>query len=322
MSDVVETVQVETSSEDVVPEEEIAAPELEVAPEEEPAPEKEEKGEEEDKKEEKPKDKKEKSEEKPADPKPKKTAAVQVGDETVHQSDLIEAFQWKRTVESQIQDFNQKVQQLSGLMDLAKSNPIAFLQSQQVDVNGIRDQLIKQAIEEETLTPEQKRIRELETQLAEREHSTEEAKKQAAAEKAQQERLAAQKALGDRLAKALEGSVFASNKDSLSSAMRGMAGILISAAKQGVKLDPSVIAQKYEVSALNDMRTVANSLEGEELANFLGKDVVKKLRKWDLAANQPKTPAPVQPPATNDKPIQTDKGPRTFIDIWDAKISR
>ena len=83
-----------------------------------------------------------------------------------------------------------------------------------------------------------------------------------------------------------------------------------SAKQQGIDLTPDQLVQHVESSRYTGYHTLANSLEGEELIDFLGKDVIKKIRSADLKRLKGKgSPKPTSSSSTPSKKREKSSKP-------------
>jgi hypothetical protein len=247
--------------------------------------------------------------------------AVTVDGKTFSEGDLIATIKQKSAIEKQYAEMQQMKQDYEAFMSSFKNNPLEVLRQQHGDkIQNLREAMIKEALEDEMLTPEQKRIRELE-----RRHEQYEAEKQA--QKAQFEeqerrsRIAAkQKEIGDVLGQAIEQSVFAKDPSVHSATIQAMAGILYNARKSGVDLSPGEIAAAVESQKMAEFRVLSSSLDAEDLVNFLGDDVVKKIRKYDIKRSTPPKGETEDTSASGSVRPDKKDGPKKFINLWDARI--
>jgi hypothetical protein len=263
---------------------------------------------------------KEKKEDKPK-PKDRKSVPkfIKIDDKTVSEADLISSYRRNNEVAGQQEQTNDITKKAQAVIDAANSDPIAFLKSLGADSNKIREGLIKTAMEEEMLSEHEKDLRaekrtsdDLREQLAVRDKAQKEADYNTEVHKYQKE-------IGDKLHSALEGSVLGQDKESSAIIIGEMANVLRSARKQGYSPSAEEIAGHVESKYFTVFKNLANGMESEALVEFMGKDIVKKLRAYDISKTKSKSPDKKNTavPTETKKPAESNN---RFIDPNEARI--
>lgn len=158
-------------------------------------------------------------------------------------------------------------------------------------------------VKEAQMTPEQKRIAELEAKHAEYEKAQAEAKQ--TREKAAREAYES-KVLQEMQTEFAEALQAAADLPQTQETMMLMAEVAKLRASQGIELTPQQMAHEVRRRLQSSHKSVFGSLKGDKLLGYLGDDVVKEV----IRARIEKTKVPVsqiaQPPA-EDKPVNNEE---------------
>jgi hypothetical protein len=128
---------------------------------------------------------------------------------------------------------------------------------------------------DEKLSEAEKRLKEYE-EKEKREH---EAREQAEYAKYVESRKAE---LSEVLAKAMEKTPLSKDPEVAGSVLREMALFMRAAREQGVEVSPDELVQHIHNQRYHQMYSLAHQFEGEQLLEFLGEEVVNRIRKADL----------------------------------------
>jgi hypothetical protein len=164
----------------------------------------------------------------------------------------------------------------------AQKDMVQALRAQGFSNQEIQDQFerwyTKEFIEPETLTPEQRKLKEYEAKL--KKYQDEEQEKLAKQQQEEQDNLTAKQReyLSGQIIEALEKSGLPKTKLIASRMAFYMRENLL----QGWEAPIEVIVQQVKQERQALMSGEVGALEGEALIQYLGEDVVNKIRKWDL----------------------------------------
>lgn len=164
----------------------------------------------------------------------------------------------------------------------AQKDMIEALRAQGFSNDQIRDQMerwyTKEFIEPETLTPEQRKIKEYELQLEK--YRRDEQEKLEKQQQEEQEQLTARQReyLQGQIIEALDKSGLPKTKMIASRMAFYMRENLLKGWDAPIDVIVSQVKQEREAM----MHGEVSGLEGEALIQYLGEDVVNKIRKWDL----------------------------------------
>jgi hypothetical protein len=157
----------------------------------------------------------------------------------------------------------------------------------------IAEKILMKELEEQLqpeLTAEQKELEELRGFKKKKED--EDLSKEEQEQAAQFQKVVAQRqeALASLFKEALDHSPLSKNEATSAEVVREMAMYMKLCHKAGHKPTPQEIAGHVESRFMSSFQGLAADLEGEELVNLLGKDIIKKLRKYDLGQLESRMP--------------------------------
>jgi hypothetical protein len=218
--------------------------------------------------------------------------------EKVSEEQLLRDYQKYRAGEQKLAEASAKQKEIDAFYEALEHDPETALARSKLPAEKKRqlaEKWLTEQLEESLRDPREREMMELQAQLEEY-RSKEEKVKQSEAEKQKVEAIQKRQAhFQDLFGKAMEQSPLAKNPETAAEALRAMALHYRMAKQQGYEPDPQELAQAVEERYLKGLHAAASSLDGESLVNFLGSDVVKKIRQYDLGRLQvQKAPPQVQ----------------------------
>jgi hypothetical protein len=153
-----------------------------------------------------------------------------------------------------------------------------------IDRKKLAEKWLVKQIESE-LTPSDPKDKELEAlraKLKEREDKDAEVAKTKEEQEYAQAKEQRKAVIGETLSKAMEATALAKHPESASAVLREMAMYMRAARERGEEVTPDELVQHIHNQRFQQFYTLANQFEGEELIEFLGEEVVKRLRRADL----------------------------------------
>lgn len=184
--------------------------------------------------------------------------------------------------------------QLDQFMEAFQKDPLSILKDKRLPINRkeLGEKLLLETLEEEMLSPAEREARELKAKLSEYETKEQAAKRQAEEARNEQQKEIKRQEISQLFAKAMDSTPLSKDPETAAMAMRDMAMMMRAAKERGIEVSAEDLAKHAETKYQKAMYSLANTLEGEDLISFLGEDVIKKIRKADLArlkANSPQT---------------------------------
>jgi hypothetical protein len=238
--------------------------------------------------------------------------------------------QMEMAAEERFKQASEQAKLVQQFVDTLKTDPMSILTNPELGINfrELAEDYLSKQIQREMLPPEQreledlrefKRAQEEQRQLAEQEQLTVAQQRQLQAE---QERIT--KDYDTKLTAALEKADISKTPESI----KRVVEVLRNAVANGYDMDMETAVDIAKESITTDLVTYTRNLDGDRLVKFLGEDVVKKLRKHDLArlkAMQQTNQPPAQP--INNPPTQrresAEDGPELMKrDAWKEHLRK
>lgn len=237
-----------------------------------------------------------KTESKPK-PKPPKMRKVKVDgkEEFVNEDEVWKNYQKYTAGEKRLQEAAKLRQETEEKLSKLKEDPYSVLSELGLNPSELSENWLRKQLEEDfDSDPRDKEMRELQKRLAEYEGKEKQAKETeelTAREKFVESR---KEALSKTLAEAMESTVLSKNPETQAALLREMAMYMRTAKEQGEDVDAAELAQFIETNRFKQYHSLANQFDGDQLIEFLGKDVLNKIRKADLERLRGKRSAPAQ----------------------------
>ena len=261
----------------------------------------------------------------PNEEKPKKAIPrmIKVGEETVSEEELVKSYGKNKGADAKFREAAEARKSVDAFMEQLQADPMAVLNDKRIplDRRKLAEEWLAQELEAELEDPRDRKLREYE---ARDQQELERAQQEEMTAKEQQEQAEFQKTVEKRkteiqetLSKAMEATSLSKHPETAASTLREMALYMRAASEAGAEVSPEALVQHVEGKRFKEMYSVAQDLEGEDLISFLGDDVVKKIRKADLARLKGSTkPQPKQTSFASSEPKGKAKHSMT---PWEAK---
>lgn len=211
--------------------------------------------------------------------------------------DVIKINQLENVSQKKMQEAAKLRQQAEQFFRLAKSNPREFLKQTGIDPYEFAESTLAEKFEMMNLSPEQKRLMELE-----KENKSYKEKEKEDRQKAEQEQLSRYEQ--QELAK-LDQEIGEAWKESGLPKTKYMAAQiaarLLSASKRGENLTAKEAAARVKEEFKMSTREVIGQLDAESILDLFGKDIMKKIRDYDVKRVTGKASQAAQGPSA--KPV-------------------
>jgi hypothetical protein len=226
------------------------------------------------------------NEAKPEPPKPA-LKKVKVGgrEELVDEDELVRTYSKYKAGEDKFREAAALEKKLRAFTEAFEKDPLSVLTSGKlpIDRKSLGEKLLLEALEEEMLDPRERELRTAQAKLQEFETREQAAKREAEEREVEQRKEIKRQEITKLFTQALESTPLSRDPETAALAMRDMAMMLRAAKERGIEVSSEDLAKHVHSKYHKSMYSLANSLEGEDLIGFLGEDVVKKIRKADLA---------------------------------------
>lgn len=240
-------------------------------------------------------------------------------EEEVTKDELIRRAQKYAAADKRFQKAAEIQKQHELVIDTLKESPVEAL----TRVHGpekareLMEKYLYEQLQYDQLTPEQKRLKELEkeNQALKGQKQKEEEQKAAEAEQKLQTQYKAD--YEKKILSALETSGLPVSEDTISR----MAFYMRHALQQGIDAPMDLIVEQVREDLSHRSKSLISKLKGPELLKLLGDDVIKLIREADLEALKSGTPtvpsAPPQTPIGNQN--NESKKPKRYISMDEAR---
>ena len=185
-----------------------------------------------------------------------------------------------------------------------------------IDVRKFAEQIMQEAIEDMEKSPEQREREKLQKELEEIKAQREKEKKDW--EQAEFARLQAQHE--QQLESEISSALDVGGLPKTARTVKAMAEMMMIALQNGIELSAQEIVPIVKNTTLSEFKEVLNSLTDDQLEDFIGKDILGRVRKRSIAkAKQPlETAKDVKPTGTSEtKKAQEVKKPENKMTIRD-----
>lgn len=244
---------------------------------------------------------------KPAAPKPQ---VFDVDGEKLTLAEIKQLREKAKGADAKFREAAEAKKQVEQFMERFQQDPLSILKDKRLPINQreLAEKMLLASLEEEMLTPEQRKLKEYEAKLGEYESKDQAVKREHEERETEQRREIKRQEISQMFTKAMESTPLSKDPETAAMAMRDMAMMLRAAKERGIEVSAEDLAQHAQNKYQKAMYSLANQLEGEDLIGFLGEDVIKKIRKADLArlrANTQQTQSHKSDDwAVDDKPAQ------------------
>ena len=234
--------------------------------------------------------------------------------------------------EKKAQEAAKREQQIEERLSRLKGGDVraarAALKELGVDVRKLSEAEILEAVEEEKLTPEQKRIRTLEREKEERETADADSKRKAEEAQLRQEEETELNAISTTFQEVME--LAGLPRQSAVAVGYRLVPLFQAAHAAGVQVDPELAAERVKSALMVEHKALFTGKDGKTdfgaMAKWLGPEAMTELRKLAVqeylkgrnggGSAPPQAPAQVGPPAKAPGKQQATGGPRKGSTEW------
>jgi hypothetical protein len=231
------------------------------------------------------------SQQQPQEPKKKAPSyrKIKVGNEEVALSDediARDYGKWK-SADSKFREAAEARKSVDAFMKALEEDPEKVLSDKRLPLNKkkLAEKWLMEQIEEELNPPDPKdqKLSEAEKKLKAYEDK-EKAETEAKTKQEHEAVLSKRKeAISKTLAEAMEMTHLSKHPESAASTLREMALYMRAAKERGEDVSPQELVEHIHNNRFHQMYTLAQEFQGEDLIEFLGEEIVTRIRKADLA---------------------------------------
>lgn len=189
--------------------------------------------------------------------------------------------------------------QAEQVLELLQTNPAEALKRLGMDVRKMAEDYLYQEIQAEQLTPEQKKVKDMETELEK--YRAEKAETERKTREDHITKLQAQYevSIQDNIIKSIEHYKLPNNPRT----MARIAEYMAKALENGYMADPMDVAPRVRADLETEHKAMYSQYGVEDLLKIIGEDKLKQIRQYEV--NKVKTKAPVAP--TQTQPVAIAK---------------
>jgi len=207
--------------------------------------------------------------------------------------EVIKLNQLENASQAKMQEAAKLMKQVQGVIQMAKNDPKAFLRETGIDPYDFAESTLAEKFNMMQMTPEQRKLLEYEQkvkQFEEREKESREAQEREMISRREAEEIGK---LDVEIGDAWKESGLPKTKYMVAQ----IAARMLSASKQGKTLTAKDAAASVKADFVSSAREVISQLDAEAIQEILGKDILKKIREFDVKR------------VTGKSASQGDKGP-------------
>lgn len=225
---------------------------------------------------------------------------------------------------AEIQKQNQQLQQV---LAQAKRDPSGFMNWLGIDPKGFSEEYLIAQLEEEMMSPEERKISEYEREL--QRYKAQEEREAQQRKQAEMDALTKQAAeqIDNEIADALQDLGYGVDNPPPARVIARIADYMLAGLdSKGEQLSAKNAYARVKKDYEQDIIDLVDSLEAEKLVEFLPKSVLDKIRKYDVqqAKSKAKENRPAYVPRSKDDGLEVnDQEPRKNFDKkWDAHFRK
>lgn len=228
---------------------------------------------------------------------------------------LTKQLQLSKAAHKAMQEKSTQEQQVKQFFQALKGNTREVLAEMGIDAKEFAAAVIEEELKKQEMTPEQIRQMELEQELEnlkkEREKEREEHNKKELARLQEQEY--------ERIDAQMTEALNSTDIPKTPYTIRKIAEYMLAGVNNGIELTPQDVVPLVREELMKDLRDVLGAIGEDAAEEFIGKELINKVRKRNVAKAKPQTPATLKAgikdvnTAKKAEPKQSDKSYKDFF---------
>lgn len=230
-------------------------------------------------------------------------------------NDLKRLAQLGLAANEKFQQASEKIKQAEAIVELLQTNPEKALEKLGFDVRQMAEEYLKNELQREVLTEEQRKLLDMERKLAEYEAEKKQKEEEEKANRINELQRHYEAELSDKIIKAIETYKLPRSERTISR----IAEKLYVALENGYEIDPLDIAPLVKQEIDEELRGMYGTLDVEAMLSILGEDNLKKIREHELKrvkAKAPQDPIKTTPVATTQPEEPQSKSRKAAKDFF------
>lgn len=243
--------------------------------------------------------------------------------------EVLRRAQLAEAADQKFQEAAKTRKQMEEFVRQLKSDPLSILTNPElgIDFKGLAEQYLGQELQRELMTPEQRELEELREFRRAQEEAAEQARQQEMTASQQREFQALQQRAAKEYDEKITEVLQQSNLPKTPRTVKRVAEMLYNAMEKGYELDINTAVDMVRGDFSTDLTELVGGLDGEGIVKFFGEDVVKKLRKHDLAQlrklqEAAQSAAPQSPAQTFARQVRDEGVEKMKPDEWKEHLRK
>lgn len=220
---------------------------------------------------------------------PPKYRKIKAGDEelTLSDDDIAKNYQKWKGADAKFREAAEAKKSVEAFMKQLQEDPEAVLNDPRlpIDRKKLAEKWLVKQLESELNPPDPRDAKLSETERKLKEYEDKEAKAKADVEAKEYEAAREQRKakLSETLGEAMKATHLSAHPESAAGVLREMAMFMRAARERGEEVTPQELVEHIHSTRFNQLYTLAHQFDGEQLIEFLGEEIVTRIRKADLA---------------------------------------
>jgi hypothetical protein len=259
------------------------------------------------------------STESPVETQPRKFKVKVDGQEVeVAEADLLADYGKGKSADARFREAAQMRKQAEEFIHLLRTDPIKVLSNKSlgIDLRKIAEEYLVAQLEEESLDPREKELRDTKRKLEEYEQAKREEAKRA--EEAQYAEL--QKRFTEDYSNKIVAALESAGLPKTQHTIKRMASYMNEGIKREFNLQPADVVDMVRRDYIEETKSLYGGLDGDKLLELLGDDVATKIRKHDLAKVRNTRPSSAKQHVA--PPSDSPRSPKITKDEYQKRLEK
>ena len=205
------------------------------------------------------------------------------GEVELTESELVRRAQLGLGADEAFQEASKMRKSAESLFEALKADPIAVLKHLGLNVRDLTEGYLSKELQNEMLSPEQRELSDLREFKRRQEETTQETEKTTAATAKQADFQQSMQRAAKEYDTKISEVLASSNLPKTPYTVKRVAELMKNALQKGYDLDVTTAVDMVREGYMSDFKALFGGLKGAHLAKFLGDDVTKEMRQFDLA---------------------------------------
>lgn len=223
--------------------------------------------------------------------------------------EMIKYAQLGKAGQKKMQEAAELRKQVDMLIDALRKDPMSVLSDPAIGLDPVKlaQEVLAKQLEEEAKSPEQREQERMKAELEALRKEKQEIEERRKEEARQAQMQKYENEISDQIIKIMEAGKLPNTPRYL----RTVADIMLTAVENDLKISPEQAATIAREEVMNDNKKLYENMDDQELEDFLGQEVIKRIRKNSVKKVQvAKSAPPSKPQATGQATPKTEEAPK------------